>query len=174
MSAPEATRIIASGLRNGDVPAADKTYLAQLVAARTGISQADAEKRVNDVIAKAKDVELKARQTGRYGAQSGGNGGILYRLRDASLARSSPLSLLRSPVIGATRRWHCSADRWQHLFYPAPLSLLDVDVAGECWVYFECDTSRSLSHLIESGISISAAVCCPLSYSITGPAKASM
>jgi len=58
----EATRIIASGLRNGDVPAADKTYLAQLVAARTGISQADAEKRVNDVIAKAKDVELKARQ----------------------------------------------------------------------------------------------------------------
>jgi hypothetical protein len=58
----EAIRIIASGLRNGDVPAVDKTYLAQLVAARTGISQADAEKRVNDVIAKAKDVELKARQ----------------------------------------------------------------------------------------------------------------
>ena len=58
----EATRIIASGLRNGDVPAADKTYLAQLVAARTGISQAESEKRVNDVIAKAKDVELKARQ----------------------------------------------------------------------------------------------------------------
>ncbi|MBV9373629.1 MAG: hypothetical protein JO320_00955 [Alphaproteobacteria bacterium] len=58
----EATRIIASGLRDGDVPAADKTYLAQLVAARTGISQADAEKRVNDVIAKAKDAEVKARQ----------------------------------------------------------------------------------------------------------------
>jgi hypothetical protein len=58
----ESIRIIASGLRNGDVPAADKTYLAQLVAARTGISQADAEKRVNDVIAKAKEAELKARQ----------------------------------------------------------------------------------------------------------------
>jgi hypothetical protein len=58
----EATRIIASELLNGDVPAADKTYLDQLVAARTGISQADAEKRVNDVVAKAKDVELKARQ----------------------------------------------------------------------------------------------------------------
>ena len=57
----EATRIIASGLRDGDVPAGDKTYLAQLVSARTGISQADAEKRVNDVIAKAKDVEAKAR-----------------------------------------------------------------------------------------------------------------
>ena len=58
----EATRIIASGLQSGDVPAADKTYLAQLVAARTGISQADAQKRVDDVIAKAKDAELKARQ----------------------------------------------------------------------------------------------------------------
>src|SRR3984893_16192561 len=58
----ETTRIILSGLRNGDVPAQDKTYLAQLVAARTGISQADAEKRVNDAISKAKDVELKARQ----------------------------------------------------------------------------------------------------------------
>ena len=41
----EATRIIVSGLRNGDVPAADKAYLSQLVAARTGISQADAQKR---------------------------------------------------------------------------------------------------------------------------------
>jgi hypothetical protein len=59
----EATRIILSGLRDGDVPAADKTYLAQLVSARTGISQTDAEKRVDQVIAKAKDVETKARQT---------------------------------------------------------------------------------------------------------------
>jgi hypothetical protein len=58
----EATRIIASGLRNGDVPPTDKTYLAQLVAARTGISQADAQKRVDDTIAKAKDAEVKARE----------------------------------------------------------------------------------------------------------------
>jgi hypothetical protein len=58
----EATRILAAGIRNGDVPAADKTYLAQLVAARTGLSQADAEKRVDDVIAKAKAAETKARQ----------------------------------------------------------------------------------------------------------------
>jgi hypothetical protein len=58
----EASRIILSGLRNGDVPASDKTYLAQLAAGRTGISQADAEKRVDEVIAKAKDAEVKARQ----------------------------------------------------------------------------------------------------------------
>jgi hypothetical protein len=58
----EASGIILSGLRNGDVPASDMTYLAQLVSARTGISQADAAKRVDEVIAKAKDAETKARQ----------------------------------------------------------------------------------------------------------------
>jgi hypothetical protein len=58
----EATRIIVSGMRNGDVPTEDKAYLSQLVAARTSISPADAQKRVDDVIAKAKDVEVKLRQ----------------------------------------------------------------------------------------------------------------
>jgi hypothetical protein len=58
----ESTRILAAGIRNGDIPPGDKTYLAQLVAARTGLSQADAQKRVDDVIAKAKAAETKARQ----------------------------------------------------------------------------------------------------------------
>jgi hypothetical protein len=58
----ETTRILGMGIGNGDVPAGDKTYLAQLVAARTGLSQADAEKRVDEVIAKAKAAETKARQ----------------------------------------------------------------------------------------------------------------
>ena len=42
----QSTRILLNGARNGDVPAADKKYLAQLVASRTGLSQAEAEKRV--------------------------------------------------------------------------------------------------------------------------------
>jgi hypothetical protein len=58
----ETTRIIVSGLRAGDVPPADKAYLSQLVAARTGLSPADAQKRVDGVIAKAKDAEVKVRQ----------------------------------------------------------------------------------------------------------------
>jgi hypothetical protein len=58
----EAIRILLSGVSAGDVPAADKTYLAQLVAARTGLSQEDAQKRVDEVIAKAKEAEAKARQ----------------------------------------------------------------------------------------------------------------
>ena len=40
----------------------DRTYLAHLVAARTGLSQSDAEKRVDEVIAKTKAADMKARQ----------------------------------------------------------------------------------------------------------------
>jgi len=50
----EIARILTTGLRNGDVPAPDRTYMAQVVAARTGLSQADADKRVSEVINQAK------------------------------------------------------------------------------------------------------------------------
>jgi hypothetical protein len=57
-----ASRILLSGLQSGDIPAADKTYLAQLVAARTGLSQDAAQKRVDEVIAKAQEAEVKVRK----------------------------------------------------------------------------------------------------------------
>jgi hypothetical protein len=47
---------------NQDLSAADKTYVAQVMAARTGMSQADAEKRVNDVVAEAKTAADDARK----------------------------------------------------------------------------------------------------------------
>jgi hypothetical protein len=59
----EVGRVFATSLRQGDLPAADKSYLAQLVAARTGLSQTDAEKRVSDVFAGAQqavDIGRKA------------------------------------------------------------------------------------------------------------------
>ncbi len=61
-AASQASRILANGIRNGDVPQSDRAYLAQLVAAKSGISQADAEKRVDTMIASAKDAETKARE----------------------------------------------------------------------------------------------------------------
>ena len=67
----ETTRILATGLQNGDVPAADKTYLAQLVAARTGVSQADAAKRVDEVIAQEKAAALKVRQAADAARKAG-------------------------------------------------------------------------------------------------------
>jgi hypothetical protein len=45
----EAVRIFVRGLREGgEIPAADRSYLAQIAAARTGMSQPDAEKRVSE------------------------------------------------------------------------------------------------------------------------------
>jgi hypothetical protein len=52
----------ASFQSNQDLSATDKTYVTQVVAARTGMSQADAEKRVNDVIVEAKIAADDARK----------------------------------------------------------------------------------------------------------------
>jgi hypothetical protein len=58
----EVGRVLANGLRQGDVSPDDRNYLAQLVAARTGLSQPEAEKRVSDAVTQAKTAEAKARQ----------------------------------------------------------------------------------------------------------------
>ena len=58
----EAGRIFASGLETGALPQEDVKYLGQQVSQRTGLSQADAEKRVSDDFArmKAKADQAKA------------------------------------------------------------------------------------------------------------------
>lgn len=58
----EIGRILVNGLRKQDLPAADQTYLARLVAARTGLSQSDAEKRVSDVLTDARQAADTARK----------------------------------------------------------------------------------------------------------------
>jgi hypothetical protein len=51
----EMVRLFTSSLRNGgDLKPADREYVSKVVAARTGLSQADADKRVNDVVTQAK------------------------------------------------------------------------------------------------------------------------
>jgi hypothetical protein len=58
----EAGRILANGLRQDPMPAADQAYLARIVSARTGISQQDAERRVSDVVAEVRQAEDTARK----------------------------------------------------------------------------------------------------------------
>ena len=75
----EAGRIFASGLEAGALPPEDSKYLGQQVAQRTGLSQAEAEKRVNDAFARmkakadqvkadAKEAADKARKASAYAA----------------------------------------------------------------------------------------------------------
>lgn len=75
----EISRIFVATMRSGALPPEDSRYIAQVVAQRTGVSQADAEKRVNDTFARlqaaarnaeatAKDVADKARKASSYAA----------------------------------------------------------------------------------------------------------
>jgi hypothetical protein len=61
----EMVRLFTSSFHNGnDVSPADRTYVAKVVSARTGLSQADAEKRVNDVVTQVKADLDAARKAG--------------------------------------------------------------------------------------------------------------
>jgi hypothetical protein len=58
----EVGRIFARALPSGSLPAADKTYLGQVVSARTGLSQPDAEKRVSDAFEEARQAAERTRK----------------------------------------------------------------------------------------------------------------
>jgi hypothetical protein len=75
----EAGRIFANGIAGGSLSPEDTKYVGQLIAQRTGMSQADAEKRVTDTFARiqtkmkdaeaaARDAADKARKTSAYAA----------------------------------------------------------------------------------------------------------
>ena len=62
----EVSRIFLNSIRTGALPPEDAKYVGQVVAQRTGLSQQDAEKRVNDTYTKAqaalKDAQTKAKE----------------------------------------------------------------------------------------------------------------
>ncbi|MDF2809334.1 MAG: hypothetical protein K0S56_365 [Microvirga sp.] len=61
-AAAQASRILLASAAAGEVSAGDKAYLGQLVAARTGLSQADATARVDAVLKQVNDAKVKAQQ----------------------------------------------------------------------------------------------------------------
>ena len=81
----EAGRILARGLANGSVPEADRAYAARLVAAQTGLSEADARHRVDEGIEQMKS----AADTARRGAELGAIFSALAMLVGAFIASVS-------------------------------------------------------------------------------------
>jgi len=61
----ELNRLFLSSFRNGsDLKPSDREYVSKVVAARTGLSQADADKRVNEVVTQAKsDIDATRKAT---------------------------------------------------------------------------------------------------------------
>ena len=76
----EAGRILARALYTGDLSAPDKTYLAQIVASRAGISQPDAEKRVADVFDQAKNAKQQAADKAKAAADAARKTGVYVAL----------------------------------------------------------------------------------------------
>lgn len=67
----EVARILANAAAAGSLPAADKSYLAQLVSQRTGLAQADAEKRVDEMTAQVDAAIAKAREAADAARKAG-------------------------------------------------------------------------------------------------------
>lgn len=64
-------RILLNSLATDDVPAADKTYMAQLVSTRTGVTPDEAAKRVEQAIADVKMAEVKVKQAADAARKAG-------------------------------------------------------------------------------------------------------
>ena len=95
-SRSEIVRLWTADFRNGDdLTGADRSYVAQVVAARTGISQADAEKRVNEVVTEAKSASIAcSRSAGLMHAHASSVGA---RGASAGMDGSSSMTALDTP-----------------------------------------------------------------------------
>ena len=79
-SQAEVGRILARGLAAGELPAADKTYVSQVVASRTGLSQPDAEKRVTETFDQAKSAAAQAAEKAKEAADAARKAGVYVAL----------------------------------------------------------------------------------------------
>jgi hypothetical protein len=66
----ETMRILATSIKNGSLAADDRAYLANRIAARTGLDQAAAEKRVDDVYARGAAAAAKAKAAAKEAADT--------------------------------------------------------------------------------------------------------
>src|SRR5690606_2737441 len=66
----EIGRILSASLREGDVSPEDRRYIAQVVAAQTGVDQQTAETRVNETIDNTRQTMEQAKQTAQEAADA--------------------------------------------------------------------------------------------------------
>jgi hypothetical protein len=89
---PETARILVRGMADGEFSAADKTQLARLVAAQTGMTEAEATRRVDEVIASMNAAKAKAQEaadTARKAAATASMAGFLALLIGAFIAAAA-------------------------------------------------------------------------------------
>lgn len=70
-AAAQASRILIASAAAGEVSAGDKAYLGQLVAARTGLSEADATARVDEVLGRIEQAKVTAQEAADKARKAG-------------------------------------------------------------------------------------------------------
>jgi hypothetical protein len=79
-AASQASRILMASAAAGEVSPEDKTYLGQLVSARTGLSQADAVARVDAVLAQVEAAKVEAQEAADAARKAGASFGLMGAL----------------------------------------------------------------------------------------------
>ena len=100
----EAGRIVAAALGRTDIAPADKTYLSQLVAAATGLSQVDAAKRIDDTLAQARATLAEAEGKARAAADATRKAGAYLSLWMFVSLLASALCASYAATIGGRQR----------------------------------------------------------------------
>lgn len=79
-AAAELSRILVRSAANGEFSAADRTYVEQLIAARTGLSEADAKARVDAVLKEIDDAKVAAQEAADTARKSAATTALLGAL----------------------------------------------------------------------------------------------
>lgn len=79
-AATELSRILMRSAANGELAAADRTYVEQLIAARTGLSEADAKARVDTVLKEIEDAKVAAQEAADTARKSAATTALLGAL----------------------------------------------------------------------------------------------
>jgi hypothetical protein len=103
----QATRILTTSIANGEMSADDKAYLATLISARTGLSQADAQKRIDDTWAAVQKTKAKAQEAAEKARKATATTALLSAL---SLVVGAFIAAV-SAVLGGKLRDE-DEDRW--------------------------------------------------------------
>ena len=110
LAAPIA-RAFAANINNPQLDARDRAWLASLVSQRTGLPQAEAEKRVDEAFAELKAAEQKARDAADKARKAALIAGFLAAATMA-IGRPRPAPVRRSVrVIATNARWWCCSAR---------------------------------------------------------------
>lgn len=96
----EASRILSRSLASGALDPADRTYIANRVAARANVSQQDAEKRIDDAYAKLN----QAKETAKQAAERARRMGVITAFLTAAALLAGAAAAWFAAVLGGKHR----------------------------------------------------------------------